>query len=197
MRRRPRQISLKECYDILKLKKDADTADLKRAYRRRAFELHPDLNPGDKQAESRFKDINAAYDLLSDPGKRARFDRGEIDADGRETFAHAHAGAGAGAGGFAGGPGGFHFNFGGGAPEDLFENLFSGGLGGGGFGGRTRPRGRCWRGCDRDLWDLRIAGMRDTAAPSSAPGEITGRRSVERRTVDACSRHGAGSPDGN
>lgn len=41
MRRRPRQISLKECYDILKLKKDADTADLKRAYRRRAFELHP------------------------------------------------------------------------------------------------------------------------------------------------------------
>ena len=65
MRRRPRQISLKECYDILKLKKNADTADLKRAYRRRAFELHPDLNPGNPDASKDFQLLNEAYVALS------------------------------------------------------------------------------------------------------------------------------------
>ena len=65
MRRRSRQISLKECYDILKLKKDADTADLKRAYRRRAFELHPDLNPGNPDASRDFQLLNEAYVALS------------------------------------------------------------------------------------------------------------------------------------
>ncbi len=65
MRRRSRQISLKECYDILKLKKDADTADLKRAYRRRAFELHPDLNPGNPDASKDFQLLNEAYVALS------------------------------------------------------------------------------------------------------------------------------------
>lgn len=65
MRRRPRQISLKECYDILKLKKDADMADLKRAYRRRAFELHPDLNPGNPDASREFQLLNEAYVALS------------------------------------------------------------------------------------------------------------------------------------
>ena len=65
MRRRPRQISLKECYDILKLKKDADTADLKRAYRRRAFELHPDLNPDNPEASREFQLLNEAYVALS------------------------------------------------------------------------------------------------------------------------------------
>ena len=66
MRRRPsRQISLKECYDILKLKKDADTADLKRAYRRRAFELHPDLNPDNPEASREFQLLNEAYVALT------------------------------------------------------------------------------------------------------------------------------------
>jgi len=66
MRRRPsRQISLKECYDILKLKKNADTADLKRAYRRRAFELHPDLNPDNPAASREFQLLNEAYVALS------------------------------------------------------------------------------------------------------------------------------------
>ncbi|QCC85368.1 molecular chaperone DnaJ [Desulfovibrio desulfuricans] len=64
-RRHSRQISLKECYDILKLKKDADTADLKRAYRRRAFELHPDLNPDNPEASREFQLLNEAYVALS------------------------------------------------------------------------------------------------------------------------------------
>lgn len=65
MRRRPRQISLKECYDILKLEKDADMAALKRAYRRRAFELHPDLNPDNPDASRTFQELNEAYVALS------------------------------------------------------------------------------------------------------------------------------------
>lgn len=65
MRRRTRQISLKECYAILKLEKDADLAAVKRAYRRRAFELHPDLNPGNAGASREFQLLNEAYVALS------------------------------------------------------------------------------------------------------------------------------------
>ena len=71
-------------YQTLGVAKDADPAAIRKAYRKLAKELHPDLNPGDKQAEDRFKEVSGAYDLLSDPDKRARFDRGEIDASGAE-----------------------------------------------------------------------------------------------------------------
>jgi DnaJ-class molecular chaperone len=68
----------------LGVKKDASQDDIQKAYRRLAKKLHPDLNPGNKQAEEQFKDVSAAYDLLGDTEKRARFDRGEIDASGAE-----------------------------------------------------------------------------------------------------------------
>jgi DnaJ-class molecular chaperone len=71
-------------YQTLGIGKDASQADIQKAYRRLAKKLHPDLNPGNKQAEEQFKNVSAAYDLLSDPDKRARFDRGEIDASGAE-----------------------------------------------------------------------------------------------------------------
>src|SRR5258708_9209366 len=71
-------------YATLGVKKDASQDDIQKAYRRLAKKLHPDLNPGNKVAEDKFKEVSAAYDLLSDPGKRARFDRGEIDASGTE-----------------------------------------------------------------------------------------------------------------
>ena len=71
-------------YKTLGVKKDASQEDIQKAYRRRAKKLHPDLNPGDRQAEEQFKAVSAAYGLLSDPEKRARFDRGEIDASGAE-----------------------------------------------------------------------------------------------------------------
>ncbi len=71
-------------YQTLGLKKDASQAEIQKAYRRLAKKLHPDLNPGNKQAEEQFKDVSVAYDLLSDAQKRARFDRGEIDASGAE-----------------------------------------------------------------------------------------------------------------
>jgi DnaJ-class molecular chaperone len=71
-------------YGLLEVKKDASADDIQKAYRRLAKKLHPDLNPGNKKAEERFKEVAAAYDLLGDTEKRARFDRGEIDASGQE-----------------------------------------------------------------------------------------------------------------
>ena len=137
-------------YEILGVTPGASENDIRKAFRKLAKKLHPDLNPGDKHAENRFKAVNAAYDLLSAPAKRARFDRGEIDAEGRETFSHAYAGGQGGfgggfsSGGFGGGPfrtgagrGDFHFSFNGEPPEDLFEHLF-----GQQFGGRGKARGQ-------------------------------------------------------
>ena len=71
-------------YTTLGVKNDATQDEIQKAYRRLAKKLHPDLNPGNKVAEEKFKEITAAYDLLSDPVKRARFDRGEVDASGTE-----------------------------------------------------------------------------------------------------------------
>ena len=69
-------------YHVLGVKSTASAEDIKKAYRRLAREHHPDIKPGDKRAEERFKDISSAYDLLSDPHKRRQFDDGEIDAHG-------------------------------------------------------------------------------------------------------------------
>lgn len=71
-------------YEVLGVKRDASDKEIQKAYRRLAKKLHPDLNPGNQQAERQFKEVTAAYDLLSDAEKRARFDRGEIDASGAE-----------------------------------------------------------------------------------------------------------------
>jgi DnaJ-class molecular chaperone len=71
-------------YAILGVKRDATQDEIRSAYRALAKKLHPDLNPGDKQAEEKFKQVAVAYDLLGDAEKRARFDRGEIDASGAE-----------------------------------------------------------------------------------------------------------------
>ncbi len=71
-------------YAILGVKREASQDEIRSAYRGLAKKLHPDLNPGDKQAEEKFKQVSAAYDLLGDPEKRARFERGEIDASGAE-----------------------------------------------------------------------------------------------------------------
>jgi len=71
-------------YAILGVKREATQDEIRSAYRALAKKLHPDLNPGDKQAEEKFKQVAAAYDLLGDAEKRGRFDRGEIDASGAE-----------------------------------------------------------------------------------------------------------------
>ncbi len=139
-------------YSALGLSRTATADDIRRAYRKLAKELHPDVRPGDKQAEDKFKRATAAFNLLSDPMTKARFDRGEIDADGNEraafgsrprysSRAHADAGASYGGGGFSGGG----YSSGNGANDsfdlgDIFSDLFGPGFGGG--RGYSRMRGR-------------------------------------------------------
>ncbi len=93
---------MRDPYDVLGVTRKASAEEIKQAYRKLAKKLHPDLNPGNKKAEQSFKEVSAAYDLLSDPQKKARFDRGEIDASGAErapeqpfykTYAEADQGA--------------------------------------------------------------------------------------------------------
>jgi curved DNA-binding protein CbpA len=71
---------MKDPYEILGVARDASAEDIRKAYRRLAKKLHPDLNPGNKKAEESFKEVSGANDLLSDPDKRRRYDAGEIDA---------------------------------------------------------------------------------------------------------------------
>ncbi|MFK4057850.1 MULTISPECIES: DnaJ C-terminal domain-containing protein [unclassified Brevundimonas] len=131
-------------YKELGVSKGASADEIKKAFRKLAKELHPDKNPGDKVAEERFKRITAAFDLLGDAEKRAKYDRGEIDADGREQF-RGFGGGHPGGGGRQGGFGGFGGSGGRGGFEDIdLEELFGafGGGGraksgfGGGFGGK-------------------------------------------------------------
>ncbi len=75
---------MRDPYTVLGVKRDASADEIRKIYRKLAKKLHPDLNPGDKSAESRFKELQAANALLSDPEKRGKFDRGEIDASGAE-----------------------------------------------------------------------------------------------------------------
>jgi DnaJ-class molecular chaperone len=79
---------VKNPYEVLGVAPTASSADIQKAYRELAKKLHPDLNPGDKVAEDRFKEVAGAYDLLSDAEKRKRFDAGEIDAMGAERPQH-------------------------------------------------------------------------------------------------------------
>ena len=83
-------------YSILGVARSASEADIKKAYRKLAKELHPDRNQGNDKAAERFAEVTQAYDLLSDKDKRARFDRGEIDAEGNPTNPFG--------GGYGGGP---------------------------------------------------------------------------------------------
>ena len=126
----------RDYYEVLGVSKNASDDEIKKAYRKLAIKYHPDKNPGDKEAEAKFKEINEAHDVLSDKQKRARYDQ----------FGHAGVGgAGGGFGGFSGNPfgqaGGFNYNgqtfnfdFGnGGIFDDIIGNIF-------GFGGARRPR---------------------------------------------------------
>lgn len=117
-------------YSVLGVARGSTDADIKKAYRKLAKELHPDTNKDNKAASERFSRVTAAYDLLSDKDKRARFDRGEIDGDGNPAAPFGFGGGGGGGGGFQSGGADF---------GDIFEGLFGGRAGRGGFGGRAAP----------------------------------------------------------
>jgi DnaJ-class molecular chaperone len=138
-------MAVQDPYQILGVKREASADEIRDAYRKLAKKHHPDLNPGKKEAEARFKEISVAYDLLSDPEKRGRFDRGEIDAAGAErppdhaTYRR-----------YAEGAGGAKYHTEGGEFEDLggiFADLF--GRGGAQGAAGSGPGGIRMRGPDR------------------------------------------------
>jgi DnaJ-class molecular chaperone len=126
-------------YATLGVARGASEADIKKAYRKLAKELHPDRNKDNPKAAEKFSQVTQAYDLLSDKDKRARFDRGEIDGDGNPSAPFGYHG---------GQQGGFRPDFGGGADSadfgDIFDGLFGGAgrRGGGGFSGGFGGFGR-------------------------------------------------------
>ena len=126
----------RDYYEVLGVEKNANADEIKKAYRKAAIKYHPDKNPGDKEAEEKFKEAAEAYDVLSNPDKRARYDQ----------FGHAGMGGAAGAGGFGG------FSGGGFSMEDIFSqfgDIFGGHFSGfGGFGGGSRGGQRVNRGSD-------------------------------------------------
>src|SRR5919206_1952563 len=134
---------MRDPYEVLGLAKTASADEIRKAYRKLAKASHPDLHPGDKATEARFKELSAAYDILSDTDKRARFDKGEIDAAGNERPRHEFYR------GFADGPGGAKYGtteiFGDEADlESVFADLFGGMSGRGG----ARRSGMRMRGGD-------------------------------------------------
>lgn len=163
---------MRDPYGVLGVPKGADMKKVKAAYRKLARDLHPDLHPGDKQAEERFKEVSAAYQFLSDAEQKARYDRGEIDASGAprvdRTFYRSYA---------EGGPGTryhdpreFLHDFEG---MDIFADLF----GGGAFAGRGRaPQ---MRGADIqaaleiDFLDAVKGGVRELVIPGGKRVRVT------------------------
>jgi len=140
-------------YKELGVSRGASADEIKKAFRKLAKELHPDTHPNDPAKLEKFQKVTSAFDILGDVEKRAKFDKGQIDADGREQYAGPAGGrgspfgAGTGAGGFAGGFGGGPRHEGGPGGRASFDNidleeLFGRFGGGGGGGGSRSPFGR-------------------------------------------------------
>jgi DnaJ-class molecular chaperone len=142
---------MRDPYDILGVARSAPEAEIKKAYRKLAKTYHPDRNKNDPKAKDKFSEVNAAYEILGDAAKRAQFDRGEIDAEGKPRF-QGFEGFGAGAGGREGFES-FQFNFGGGNPfgrrrgarssgeDDIFSQLFGEAFRSAERGSRARAKG--------------------------------------------------------
>ena len=197
----------RDYYEVLGVDKSASEDEIKKAYRKAAKQYHPDLHPGDKEAEEKFKEANEAYEVLSDAEKKAKYDR----------FGHAGVDPsyGAGQGGYGGFNGqGFDFDLG-----DIFSNIFGGGFGGGGSANPNAPqRGsdtqasvtisfeEAAKGCEREVESNRIevcdechgSGAAAGSSPKTCP-ECNGRGQVTTsqrtpfgmfQTQKACSRCG-------
>ena len=161
-------------YELLGVSKAATTEELKKAYRKKAVQYHPDKNPGNKEAEEMFKKVSEAYDVLNDADKRAAYDR----------YGHAAFQGGMGGGGPRGGGGGFH------DPFDIFREVFGQGGGGGGIFDEMFGGGRDGGRDGSDLrYDLEIT-LEEAAR--GAEKEISFRKNV------SCERcHGTGAEPGS
>jgi DnaJ-class molecular chaperone len=208
-------MDFKDYYSTLGVAKTATEKEIKQAYRKLARKHHPDVNPGDKSAETRFKEINEAYEVLGDPAKRKKYD--ELGANWR-MYEQAGAGAGPGPGGFNPGAqgGGWNVHFGQGAPggyrtmtedemrdmfggdspfSDFFQTFF-GGMGGAAAeepGRRGTGRGRSRARAGRDVEQEIELGLDD--AYNGAMRRLSIRHDGHARTVDV--RIPAGVADGS
>ena len=162
----------RDYYEVLGVDKSASDDEIKKAYRKKAKEFHPDLHPGHKEAEDTFKEANEAYEVLSDPDKKSKYDR----------FGHAgvdpNYGAGGPGGGFGGGFGGMDFDLG-----DIFGSFFGGGFGGGTQANPNAPR----RGSDTQA---RVTLSFEEAAKGC-------KKKVEFTRIELCPEcHGSGAASG-
>ena len=194
-------VSYKDYYQTLGVARDASEADLKKAFRKLAREFHPDVAKDKRNAEARFKEINEAYEVLSDAGKRKKYD--ELGADWKAGAEFRPPPGWQGAGGARGGgrrAGGEEFHFGGTGFSDFFEQFFGarGRGGAGGFGGQQfakeeySERGRDIEG---DLMvtlnEAMSGGVRTISLRRGAPCETCGGTGYKgRRTCPACSGEG-------
>lgn len=157
----------RDYYEVLGLEKGASETDIKKAYRQMAKKYHPDLNPGDKNAEEKFKEVGEAYEVLSDSEKRARYDQ----------FGHAGVDPNYG----AGGAGGYNVDFG--DLGDLFSSFFGGGFGGGARANPNAPRRgsdlsksvtlsfeEAAKGCTKDVEYNRIETCNQCSGTGAQPG---------------------------
>ena len=166
----------RDYYEVLGVKKDSSAEEIKKAYRKAAMKYHPDRNPGDKEAEAKFKEVGEAYEVLSDDGKRSRYDQ--------FGFAGVDPNYGAGAGGAGYGPGGFG-GFGGfGDFGDIFSEFFGGGSSRGGTSQNAPRRGEnimtnleltfeeAAFGCEKEVATPRIETCSACSGSGSADGVI-------------------------
>lgn len=162
----------RDYYEVLGVPKTASEDDIKKAYRKMAKQYHPDLNPEDKEAEAKFKEVSEAYEILSDSSKKARYDQ----------FGHAgvdpNFGAGGGGAGYGGGFGGFDF----GDLGDIFEGFFGGGFGGARSNPNAPRRGadinasvtisflEACKGCEKDVTVSTMAACPECHGSGAAAG---------------------------
>jgi molecular chaperone DnaJ len=176
------EMAKQDYYATLGVAREAGAEDLKKAYRKLAMQYHPDRNPGDKQAEARFKELNEAYDVLKDEQKRAAYDR----------YGHAAFEQGGGPGGFAGG---FDFSAGGGL-GDIFDQMFGDFMGGRrGGAARTRAGNDIRQAAEIDLTDAFTGTKVNLRVPTRVACEACNGSGSEDKTraADACATcHGAG-----
>ena len=165
----------RDYYEVLGVKKDSSAEEIKKAYRKAAMKYHPDRNPGDKEAEAKFKEVGEAYEVLSDDGKRSRYDQ--------FGFAGVDPNYGAGAGGYGGGSG--FGGFGGfGDFGDIFSEFFGGGGGSRGPSQNAPRRGEnvmthleltfeeAAFGCEKEVTSQRIENCASCNGSGSADGVI-------------------------
>ena len=165
----------RDYYEVLGVSKSASDDEIKKAYRKKAKQYHPDLNPGDAEAEAKFKEANEAYEVLSDSQKKARYDQ----------FGHAGVDPNYGAGGggaYGGGFGGGGFDFG--DLGDIFGSFFGGGFGGGRQANPNAPQ-------KGETVQTRVTISFEEAAKGC-------KRTVDINRVDSCPDcHGTGASAGS